>query len=44
MKFLSNLSTQRVRQLRNVLFVLCLLPLVRLVAFAFLNRLGANPI
>jgi len=44
MNFLKDLSTQRVRQLRNLLFVLCLLPLVRLVVFAFLNRLGANPI
>ena len=44
MAFLKDLSTQRVRQLRNVLFVLCLLPLVRLVVFAFLDRLGANPI
>lgn len=44
MTFLKDLSTQRVWQLRNVLFVLCLLPLVRLVVFTFLDRLGANPI
>jgi methionine sulfoxide reductase heme-binding subunit len=44
MAFLKDLSTRRVQQLRNVLFVLCLLPLVRLVVFTFLDRLGANPI
>jgi sulfoxide reductase heme-binding subunit YedZ len=44
LKSLSSLSQRRVLQLRNLLFVLALLPLVRLVAFGFLNRLGANPI
>ena len=44
MRFLKDLSSQRVRQLRNLLFVLSLLPLLRLVVFAFLGRLGANPI
>lgn len=41
---LSSLSQRRVLQLRNLLFVLALLPLARLVAFGFLDRLGANPI
>jgi len=41
---IKDLSTQRVRQLRHFIFVLALLPLVRLVVFAFLDRLGANPI
>ena len=41
---LSSLSQRRVLQLRNLLFVLALLPLARLVAFGFLGRLGANPI
>ncbi len=44
LKSLSSLSQRRVLQLRNLLFVLALLPLVRLVAFGFLDRLGANPI
>jgi len=44
MAFLKDLSTRRVQQLRNGLFVLCLLPLVRLVVFTLLDRLGANPI
>ncbi len=41
---LKDLSTTQVRLLRNVLFVLALLPLLRLVAFGFLDKLGANPI
>ncbi|MCW5299608.1 sulfoxide reductase heme-binding subunit YedZ [Herbaspirillum lusitanum] len=41
---LSSLSQRRVLQLRNLLFVLALLPLARLAAFGFLGRLGANPI
>jgi len=44
LKKLSSLSQRRVLHLRNLLFVLALLPLVRLVAFGFLDRLGANPI
>ena len=43
-KNLSSLSQRHVLHLRNLLFVLALLPLVRLVAFGFLDRLGANPI
>jgi sulfoxide reductase heme-binding subunit YedZ len=47
MRFLNNLSSLSQRQVlhvRNLLFVLALLPLARLVAFGFLGRLGANPI
>ncbi|WP_034297186.1 sulfite oxidase heme-binding subunit YedZ [Herbaspirillum sp. RV1423] len=44
MRSLKNLSTRQVWHLRNLLFVLALLPLVRLVAFGFLDKLGANPI
>lgn len=44
MMSLKNLSTQQVRWLRNLLFVLALLPLLRLVAFAWWGKLGANPI
>lgn len=44
LKNLSSLSQRQVLHLRNLLFVLALLPLVRLVAFGFLDRLGANPI
>ena len=44
LKNLSNLPQRQVLHLRNLLFVLALLPLVRLVAFGFLERLGANPI
>jgi sulfoxide reductase heme-binding subunit YedZ len=43
-KKLSSLSPRQVLRLRNLLFVLALLPLVRLAAFGFLDRLGANPI
>ncbi|ASU39463.1 sulfoxide reductase heme-binding subunit YedZ [Herbaspirillum sp. meg3] len=41
---LKTLSTRQVLYLRNVLFVLALLPLARLVLFVFLDKLGANPI
>jgi sulfoxide reductase heme-binding subunit YedZ len=44
MRPLKDLSTQHVRYVRNVLFVLALLPLVRLVVSGFMNQLGANPI
>ena len=44
MQFLKNPSPRQVLHLRNLLFVLALLSLARLVAFGFLNRLGANPI
>jgi methionine sulfoxide reductase heme-binding subunit len=44
MRSLKDLSAQHVRYLRNVLFVLALLPLVRLVVSGFMNQLGANPI
>jgi sulfoxide reductase heme-binding subunit YedZ len=44
LKNLTNLPQRQVLYLRNLLFVLALLPLVRLVAFGFLERLGANPI
>lgn len=44
MPSLKNLTQRQVLHLRNLLFVLALLPLARLVAFGFLDRLGANPI
>ncbi|PUA17577.1 sulfite oxidase heme-binding subunit YedZ [Glaciimonas sp. PCH181] len=39
-----NPSPKQFRILKAVLFILALLPAVRLVAFAFLDKLGANPI
>lgn len=44
MTFLRNLSPSQVMHVKNVLFVLALIPLVRLVAFGFLGKLGVNPI
>lgn len=41
---LKKLSTQQVGYVRNVLFVLALLPLARLMLCVFLYRLGPNPI
>ncbi len=41
---LSNLSSRQVAVVKVVLFVAALLPLARLVAFATLDRLGANPV
>jgi sulfoxide reductase heme-binding subunit YedZ len=39
-----DLSAQQVRHLRNLLFVLALLPLLRLLVWGFMEQLGANPI
>ncbi|MDO8654508.1 MAG: protein-methionine-sulfoxide reductase heme-binding subunit MsrQ [Undibacterium sp.] len=39
-----NVSNKQIAQLKIVLFVLALLPFIRLVAFVFLDRLGANPV
>jgi len=44
MNALRNLKPRQVGILKGVLFVLALLPFVRLIAFGFLERLGANPI
>ncbi|AKZ64878.1 sulfite oxidase [Herbaspirillum hiltneri N3] len=44
MNALRNLKPRQVGILKGVLFVLALLPFVRLIAFGFLDRLGANPI
>jgi sulfoxide reductase heme-binding subunit YedZ len=44
MNALRNLKPRQVEILKGVLFVLALLPFVRLIAFGFLERLGANPI
>ena len=44
MMSLKNPSTRQVWHVRNILFVLALLPLARLVVFVFLDKLGANPI
>jgi sulfoxide reductase heme-binding subunit YedZ len=44
MSALRNLKPRQVGILKGVLFVLALLPFVRLIAFGFLERLGANPI
>lgn len=44
MNALRNLKPRQVAILKGVLFVLALLPFVRLIAFGFLDRLGANPI
>lgn len=44
MNALHNLKPRQVGILKGVLFVLALLPFVRLIAFGFLDRLGANPI
>jgi sulfoxide reductase heme-binding subunit YedZ len=44
MNALRNLKPRQVGILKGVLFVLALLPCVRLIAFGFLERLGANPI
>ena len=41
---LANPTPRAVRAIKAVAFVLCLLPLARLVAGFFLERLGANPI
>jgi sulfoxide reductase heme-binding subunit YedZ len=41
---LKDLSPQQVRTLRNLLFVLALLPLLRLLVWGFMDQLGANPI
>ena len=41
---LSNLSSRQVAVVKVVLFVAALLPLVRLIAFAALDKLGANPV
>ena len=41
---LSNLPARRLALLKVVLFVAALLPLARLIAFAALDRLGANPV
>ncbi len=44
MNALRNLKPRQVGILKGLLFVLALLPFVRLIAFGFLDRLGANPI
>jgi len=44
MNALRNLNPRQVDILKGVLFVLALLPFARLIAFGFLDRLGANPI
>ncbi|MFJ9452112.1 sulfite oxidase heme-binding subunit YedZ [Herbaspirillum sp. NPDC101397] len=44
MNVLRNLKPRQVGILKGVLFVLALLPFVRLIVFGFLERLGANPI
>ena len=44
MNTLRNLTPRQVGILKGVLFALALLPFVRLIAFGFLDRLGANPI
>jgi len=44
MNALRNLTPRQVGILKGVLFALALLPFVRLIAFGFLDRLGANPI
>ncbi len=41
---LSNPSPRQVAAIKVVLFVAALLPLVRLIAFAALDKLGANPV
>jgi sulfoxide reductase heme-binding subunit YedZ len=41
---LSNLSARRLVVLKVALFIAALLPLARLIAFAALDRLGANPV
>ena len=41
---LSNPSPRQVAAVKVVLFVAALLPLVRLIAFAALDKLGANPV
>ncbi|GGC80671.1 sulfite oxidase heme-binding subunit YedZ [Undibacterium terreum] len=39
-----NPTPKQISILKSILFVLALLPFVRLVAFVFLDRLGANPV
>lgn len=41
---ISNPTARQVTALKVVLFVAALLPLARLIAFAFLDKLGANPV
>ncbi|CAN5852702.1 protein-methionine-sulfoxide reductase heme-binding subunit MsrQ [soil metagenome] len=38
------MSSQQITRLKIVLFVLALLPFLRLVAFTYLEKLGANPV
>lgn len=38
------LNNQQVSRLKAILFILALLPFIRLVVFVFLDRLGANPV
>ncbi|WP_034302887.1 sulfite oxidase heme-binding subunit YedZ [Herbaspirillum sp. RV1423] len=44
MNSLRNLNPRQVGILKAILFALSLLPFVRLAAFSFLDKLGANPI
>ena len=39
-----SLNNQQVSRLKGILFVLALLPFLRLVTFVFLDKLGANPV
>ncbi|QJQ05920.1 sulfoxide reductase heme-binding subunit YedZ [Undibacterium piscinae] len=39
-----NVSNKQLTQIKWVLFILALLPFLRLVAFTYLDKLGANPV
>lgn len=41
---INNLSARQIRALKALIFVIALLPLVRLIWFGFTDQLGANPV